>query len=93
MISATTACGGCSGGCRNGGIYGKLNKGKQCFCQQCFTGPLCETKIKGCQNPCKNGGVNVKGVCQCAAGFTGPTCTSCIFFFLPFFLPFFLSFF
>jgi len=69
----------------NGGICGKIEGGKQCFCSQCFTGNLCEMKINGCENPCKNGGINIDDTCQCAAGFKDPTCSSCIFFFFFFF--------
>jgi len=85
-LLATGSC----GGCLNGGICGKIQGGKQCFCSQCFSGNLCEIEINGCENPCKNGGINIDDTCQCAAGFKGPTCSSCIFFFFFFF--FFLSF-
>jgi len=66
----------------NGGICGKLEKGKKCFCSQCWTGDKCETRINGCLRPCKNGGTYVDGVCHCAAGYIGSQCESSIFSFL-----------
>jgi len=77
----------------NGGICGKIEGGKQCFCSQCFSGNLCEIKMNGCENPCKNGGINIDDICQCAFGFKGPTCSSGIFPLFLFFLLFSFSFF
>ena len=83
------------GGCLNGGICGKLETGKKCFCSQCWTGDKCEIRIKGCLRPCKNGGTYIDGLCHCAAGYFGSQCESSNFidlFFLSFFLSFFLYF-
>jgi len=64
------------GGCLNGGICGKIETGKKCFCSQCWTGDKCETRIKGCLRPCKNGGTYIDGLCHCAAGYFGSQCES-----------------
>ena len=64
----------------NGGICGRIQGGKKCFCPQCFYGDTCEQKTIGCTNPCKNGGKYVNGACQCAAGYTGTNCASGIIF-------------
>jgi len=83
--SALTAC----GGCQNGGICGKLETGKKCFCSQCWTGDKCEISIQGCLHPCQNGGTYDNGVCHCAAGYFGSQCESSTFYF---YFYFFLSF-